>query len=117
MAKPEGPPAPPIAEGALDPLAPQGPPAPLVPQAPNAIQVPPQPVPHIPPCNWSHFKPEFTGKPDEDTEALLLRMNGWMDTHRSQDNDKVQRFCLTLTGEAKLSYASFRLINEDILGL
>ena len=23
--------------------------------------------------NWSHFKPEFSGKPDEDVEAHLLR--------------------------------------------
>ena len=22
--------------------------------------------------NWSHFKPEFSGKPDEDAEAYLL---------------------------------------------
>ena len=25
--------------------------------------------------NWSHFKPEFSGKPDEDVEAHLLRTN------------------------------------------
>ena len=31
--------------------------------------------------NWSHFKPEFAGKPDEDVEAHLLRTYGWMDTH------------------------------------
>ena len=40
-----------------------------------------------------------------------------MDTHRFQDNDKVQRFCLTLTGEARLWYKSLRLINADWLGL
>ena len=28
--------------------------------------------------NWSHFKPEFSGKPDEDVEAHLLRTNDWM---------------------------------------
>ena len=43
--------------------------------------------------------------------------NDWMDTHRSQDNDKVQRFCLTLTGEARLWYKSLRPINIDWLEL
>ena len=50
-------------------------------------------------------------------EAHLLRTNDWMDTHRFQDNDKVQRFCLTLTGEARLWYQSLRLINVDWIGL
>ena len=40
-----------------------------------------------------------------------------MDTHRFQDNVKVQRFCLTLTGEARLWYESLRQINVDWLGL
>ena len=25
--------------------------------------------------NWSHFKPEFSGKPEEDAEGHLLRTN------------------------------------------
>ena len=29
--------------------------------------------------NWSHFKPEFSGKPDEDVEVHLLRTNDWDD--------------------------------------
>ena len=33
-----------------------------------------QPV-HVPQLNWSHFKPEFSGKPEQDAEAHLLRMN------------------------------------------
>ena len=40
-----------------------------------------------------------------------------MDTHRFQDHVKVQRFCLALTGEARLWYESLRLINIDWLGL
>ena len=56
--------------------------------------------------NWSHFKPEYSGKPDEDVEAHLLRTNDWMNTHDFPDGVKVQRFCLTLTGEARLWYAS-----------
>ena len=55
--------------------------------------------------NWSHFKPEFSGKPDEDVEAHLLRTNDWMTTHDFPDAVKVQRFCLTLVGEARNWYA------------
>ena len=36
-----------------------------------------------------------------------------MDSHRFQEDDKVQRLCLTLTGEASLWYKSLRLINTD----
>ena len=38
--------------------------APIAPDAPQR--------PHL---NWSHFKPKFAGKPDEDVEAHLLRMD------------------------------------------
>ena len=75
------------------------------------------PVQHIPQLNWSHFKPEYSGKPDEDAEAHLLRTNDWMDTHGFQDHIKVQKFCLTLTGEARLWYKSLRPINADWTGL
>ena len=40
-------------------------------------------------------------------------MNDWMNTHTFQEGVKVQRFCLTLVGEARLKYESLRLINED----
>ena len=56
--------------------------------------------------NWSHFKPELTGKPDEDAEADLLRPNDWMDTHVFSEGIKVQRFCLTVLGEARLWHES-----------
>ena len=49
--------------------------------------------------NWSNFRPEFSGKPEEDAEMYLLRTNDWMET---------QRFCLTLTGEVRLWYESLR---------
>ena len=75
------------------------------------------PVPKRPQLNWSHFKPEYAGKPEEDAEAHLLRMNDWMDTHNFQDQVKVQRFCLTLAGEASLWYKSLRPINTDWVGL
>ena len=68
-------------------------------------QPPPQP-PQIGPqhqmhMNWSHFTPEFSGKPEEDFEAHLLQTNDWMTTHDFPEAVKVQRFCLTLGGEAR----------------
>ena len=88
--------------------------APAVPacQTPQAPQIQ-QPAQCIPQLNWSHFKPEFSGRPEEDVEAHLLRMNDWMDTHQFQEGPKVQRFCLTLVGKARLWYESLRPINVD----
>ena len=40
-------------------------------------------------------------------------MNDWMDTHDFQNQVKVQRFHLTLVGEATLWYESLRPINTD----
>ena len=71
-------------------------------------------MPHF---NWSHFKPEFSGKPEEDAKAHLLRTNDWMNTHQFQEGIKVQRFCLTLVGEARLQYKSLRPVNVDWQGL
>ena len=90
---------------------------PNVPQAPPAPEAPHLPTPHMPLLNWSHFKPEYSRKPDKDTEAHLLRTNDWMDMHRFQDHIKVQRFCLTLIGETRLWYELLRPINVDWLGL
>ena len=73
-------------------------------------QPPPQQIPigqqqpmHM---NWSHFKPEFSGKPEEDVEVHLLRTNDWMTAHDFPEGLKVQRFCLTLVGEARNWYAT-----------
>ena len=44
-------------------------------------------------------------------------MNYWMDTYDFQDQVKVQRFCLTLVGEARLWCKSLRPINVDWIGL
>ena len=57
---------------------PTPPPAdPVVPQAPQGQQ-----LVHL---NWSYFKPEFSGKPNEDTEACLLPTNSWMNAHHFID--------------------------------
>ena len=94
---------------------PQNPPPPLNPFMPNAPVA--QAVPQRPQSKWSHFKPKYASKPYEDTEAHLLRTNNWMDTHEFPDQVKVQRFCLTLVGEARLWYESLRLINVNWDGL
>ena len=87
------------------------------PPSPSALQQPEQQAQHIPQLNWSHFKPEFSGKPEEDAEAHVLKINDLMDTHQFQEGVKVQRFCLTLVGEARLWYKSLRPINVDCQGL
>ena len=60
-------------------------PVPLPPPAQAALQASQQPAQLAPQpgqqgqqmvyLNWSHFKPEFSGKPEEDAEAHLLRNN------------------------------------------
>ena len=82
-------------------------------QAP-AAQQPRQQVVHL---NWSHFKSEFSGKRDEDAEAHLLHTKNWMNAHHFVEGVKVQRFCLTLLGEATLWYHSLEAINVDWQGL
>ena len=67
-----------------------------------------QQVQYMPHLNQSHCKPEFSGKPEEDAEEHLLGTNDWMDTDKFQEGVKVQRFCLTLVGEARLWYESLR---------
>ena len=62
--------------------------------------------------NWSNFKPEFSGKPEEDAEEHLLCSNDWMNAHCFMDGVKVQRFCLTLLGEAKLWFQSLEPLNN-----
>ena len=62
--------------------------------------------------NWSNFKPEFSGKPEEDAEAHLLHSNDWMDAHCFNEDIKVQRFCLTLLGEARLWYHSLEPLGD-----
>ena len=94
--------------------APNPPPAPADPAAPQALQQPAQPLVHL---NWSHFKPEFSGKPDEDAEAHLLHTNDCMTAHHFVEGVKVHRFCLTLLGEARLWYHSLEPINVDWKGL
>ena len=87
------------------------------PQEPNN----PNPLPQHPPMpmannqlNWSHFKPDFSGKPEEDTEAHLLRTNDWMTTHDFPEDQKVRRFCLNLLGEARLWYETLNTQQQQL---
>ena len=64
----------------------------------------PNPLPVQPPIpmannqlNWSHFRPEFSGTPNEDVEVHLLRTEDWRTTHNFLEDHIVGRFCLTLT--------------------
>ena len=120
-----GPPALQLPQACPSPVVPDKLPAPLEqPPAPPVQQVQDTVQPAQvqvqqgqPPLNWSYFKPEFSGKPEEDAEAHLLRTNDWMETHNFPDEAKVQRFCLTLTGEARLWYESLKPIVVDWQGL
>ena len=106
---PPTPQPPPVIPPVVLPVVPVKLPAPPTQPAvpPTQPVVPPvQPGP-MPQLNWSHHKPEFTGKPNEAAEAHLLRTNDWMDTHAFPKGVKVQRFCLSLVGETRLWYESF----------
>ena len=71
----------------------------------------------MPQLSWSYFKPEFSGKPEEDAIAHLFRTNNWMETHNFPEDEKVQRFCLTLTGEARLWHETLGPIEVDWTGI
>ena len=99
----------------IQPVVPPAPPVQLPEPLAQPIVPPVQPIQPapMPQLNWSHFKPEFAGKPDEDAEAHLLRTNDWMDTHAFPEGVKVQRICLTLAGETRLWYEPFIPIALD----
>ena len=118
---PQYPPASDLPAHIADPVQPPDPPAhvpsPMQPQnpsvhVPNPI-LPPAPLAQIPQLNWFYFKPDFSSKPEENGEALLLRTNDWMETHNFPEVAWLQRFCLTLTGEARLWYETLRPIVVD----
>ena len=93
-----------------NPPNPPNPPTPLPnPHDPMNLPIPPQSQQ----LNWSYFKPEFSGKEEEDATEHLLKTNDWMETHNFPDDRKVRRFCLTLIGEARLWYESLRPIEMD----
>ena len=52
--------------------------------------------------NWSNFKPEFSGEPEEDAEAHLLCSNDWMNAHPFVNSVKVQRFLSYIARRSKI---------------
>ena len=68
-------------------VAPQGPQQPLA--VPQNVQ---QPV-----LNWSHFRPEFAGRPEKDAEAHLLHTNDCMNIHNFPVDLKVGRCLLNIS--------------------
>ena len=82
----------------------------------NLHQVPVQPpIPMVKnQINWCHFRPEFSGTPNEDVEAYLLRTEDWMTTHNFPKDQKVGRFCLTPMGEARLWYATLNILQQQL---
>ena len=67
----------------------------LPPIQPNQTNQPPNQVQNLQVAmaqmlqlNWSYFKPEFSGKPEEDAEEHLLRTNDSMETHNFPDDLK-----------------------------
>ena len=106
---------PPVIPPVVLPVPPVQPPAPPAQPAVPPAQpvVPPVQLGPMPQLNWSHLKPEYAGKPDDDMEVHPLRTNDWMDTHAFPEGVKVKRFCLTLVGEARLWYESLRPIALD----
>ena len=108
---PPNPPNPPYPQNPPNPPNPPNSPTPPPnPQDPMNLPNPPQPQQ----LNWSYFKPEFSGKTEEDVTAHLLKTNDWMETHNNfPDDTKVRRFCLTFIGEARLWYESLRPIEID----
>ena len=64
------------------PPNPNQPPNPPV-NLPNPME-PQNPPPQVPQLNWSYYKPECSGKPEEDAVAHLLRTNDWMEAQNFQ---------------------------------
>ena len=74
---------------------------------------PQNPPLQVPQLSWSYFNPGFSGKPEEDVVACLLRTNDWIETHNFPEDTKVRRFCLTLMGDARLWYETLRPLEID----
>ena len=83
------------------------------PAQPVVPPVPPGPMPLL---NWFHFKPEFLATRWRCRSTSSL--DKWLDGHPCISRRcKLQRFSLTLVGEARLWYESLRHIALDWKGL
>ena len=65
--------------------------------------------------NWSNFKPEFSGKPEEDAEAHLLHSNDWMNAHHF--NNLMSSKILSYTARrSKIVVPFFRTLRRNTMG-
>ena len=67
--------------------------------------------------NWSHFKPEYSGKPEEDVEAHLLRMNDWMNTHYLFEDEKSSEILSDSYGRSQIMVCFIRTYSNDMAGI
>ena len=67
--------------------------------------------------NWSNFKPEFSGKPEEDAEAHLLHSNDWMNAHHFDEDIKVQRFLSHTVGRSMIMVSISRTLRRHNMAL
>ena len=51
---------------------------------------------------WSHFKPDFTGKPKGDAETHLLRTMDWMTTHDFPEGSKDKKILFNSFGRSQV---------------
>ena len=84
------------------------------PQAPQQSAQPAQQVVHL---NWSYLSQNFQENLRRMQKPIYFCTNDWMNAHHFIEGVKVQRFCLTLLGEARLWYHSLEPINVNWQGL
>ena len=63
--------------------------------------------------NWPYFTLEFSGKPEGDSEAHILRTTDWTHINNFAMGQRVQRFPLTIAGEARIWYQSIHPFQGD----
>ena len=63
--------------------------------------------------NWIGKKPEFSGKPEEDTESHLLSTRDWMEAYNFPNEVKVRHSSMMLIGETRLWYESLAPLDDD----
>ena len=66
--------------------------------------------------NWSNFKPEFSGKLEEDAEAHLLQSNDWMGAHHFNERHKSTEILSHITRGSKIVVSLFRTFRRYNMG-
>ena len=66
--------------------------------------------------NWSNFKPEYSGKPEEDADAHLLCWNDWMEAHHFNEDIKSTEVLPHTTGRSKIMVPIYRTFGRDYMG-